>query len=59
MKLGVTAVTSRLGICGFVRWQAGLMDKKIDEKFTTVVKKIDKKFSVGGQEAHWIYMSAS
>ena len=50
MKLGVTAVTSRLGICGFVRWEAGLMDKKIDEKFTIVVKKIDEVQHCG-QEA--------
>ena len=28
-----------------MKWQAGLLDKKIDEEFNTVDKKIDEKFN--------------
>ena len=41
VTVGGVAVTSSLGVCGFVRWQAGDLDKKFDEKFDEQNKKFD------------------
>ena len=42
MTVGGTTVTSCLGVCGFVRWQFRLLDKKIDEIYNTVDKKLNE-----------------
>ena len=39
--MGGTAVTSCLGVCGFVKWQAGILD----EKLCTVQTELKTEFS--------------
>ena len=44
--MGGTAVTSCLGVCGFVNWQAGILDKKLSAVQTELTNLSNQKLEL-------------